>query len=745
MRRAPSPRVAEAVTWALLTAHRDGRLAPWLMRHPHMTQWFTQRLLHVVYGTAGEALRSEATHAPAMTWLLRWAIAQLRPDHAGPAAPIGREDWLSRTSWRPMLAAQCHFGFEPVQDFRDRFHAQPDEPAANHLCGLWSVGPSTYYRYLDKARVAIAARLRAGALDAATRLSLRAAVDAFVDAQRGGPDEAARETWHLRQAAWALASGDAASALWHQSQTEDVGGFAALLKGRLAELANSPETDLLVDRRLAAPLLPRKHAELLLAKAGLWRVRGDAAREQGLYDQALRIASAADDALMLGRVYGALGKFHEPRDADRAFAFYEDCTDCLWRAGVGGAPDASADTGVSTQALLEEYVIALVRLAWLLLQRNDPRSKVTLERADGLRARQALSVPTLAMLEQTWGEYWRRAGELPRSLEHTHRAMNLYERAADQQAVLKTCCNLSLVYGEIKDYGRAIEYSQRVLELAKHSAVDPELVSNTHVNLGAAHFWQGDHSAAVREYEEALATAHEAKLPLAAGRAHYNLAEVAYLDFRRTGDPSDERRGDLHAAAALAAWPHETDAAYADATKKLKGEILAAPQARGPDRLASQEAVLHPAEHTQLQAQRELLAVPSAPEVHVRAHLGIAQAYLAVAMKEREAALALMNRHGLQGRFDTEIDALRVIWERELTVEQQLARQWLGATSDMMNAERCQAVSAHVLSASSINKSGYAELCGVSPATASKHLAMLAERGLLQQLGKGPATRFVRA
>jgi Fic family protein len=39
----------------------------------------------------------------------------------------------------------------------------------------------------------------------------------------------------------------------------------------------------------------------------------------------------------------------------------------------------------------------------------------------------------------------------------------------------------------------------------------------------------------------------------------------------------------------------------------------------------------------------------------------------------------------------------------------------------------------------------YAELCGVSPATASKHLSTLTERGLLRQTGKGPSTRYLLA
>ena len=47
------------------------------------------------------------------------------------------------------------------------------------------------------------------------------------------------------------------------------------------------------------------------------------------------------------------------------------------------------------------------------------------------------------------------------------------------------------------------------------------------------------------------------------------------------------------------------------------------------------------------------------------------------------------------------------------------------------------------VSRGSINKSAYAEVAAVSLATASKHLGLLAERGLLVQTGKGPSTRYL--
>jgi tetratricopeptide (TPR) repeat protein len=742
---------AEAVVQSALNAHRDGALAEWLMHHRRVARWLSQHFLRPVVGAAGDVLKSEADQALALTWLLRWAIEQMRPDRA--STPISREDWLSRTSWRPMLSALCHYGFEPVQAFRDRYHPQADEAASSHLCGLWSVGPSTYYRYLEKAKRALAVSLRPGTLDAAQTLSLRARVAAHV-AQRlrtPGADEsshrAAMQAWHAAQVPKAVAGGDVASALWHQHQAANVQAFTTLLRRCTVELANQAETDSLIDAA-AENISPSLAFDLLLAQAALWRTRGLAERELHSFEQALQIAVSAGDALMLGRVYGALGRFYETRDADRAFAFYQDCTDQLWRASVGSDDKAlDADNTAHSRALIDEYVVVLVRLGWSYALRNDPRSKASLDHAQVLRSRFELSLDTAAMLEQTWGEYWRRAGDLPRAIEYKHRALNLYERAADRASVLKTYCNLSLLYGEVKDFPRAIDYSQRVLGLSTSMHLEPELLASTRLNLGVAYFWNGDLNLAAEQYQLALDVAMRAQLRLTARTAHYNLAEVAYLQFKQSQDTADELRGDLHAAAALTVWPYASDPTYAEATKKLKGEILGRYAVQtadhAADRLAPQEAVLYPIELTEVQTQRDILAVPSSPEPHVRAHLRIANAYLMVAMKERASALVLMQRHGLTEQFNAEIAALQSTFERELTHEQKLARVWAEQAADLLSPPRCNAVLAQLISAGSVNKSGYAELCALSPATASKHLTTLAQRGLLTQTGNGPSTRYV--
>jgi tetratricopeptide (TPR) repeat protein len=732
-RRAPSLRVAQAVVDAALAAHKAGTLEAWLRRHRRIDRWLAGQALPTVLGSAGDALREPAA---ALALLLRWGIAQLRPDGADSLADIPREAWLDRTSWRPMLAVLCQFGFAPVPPFRDRYHGHADEPPASRLCGLWAVGPSTYYRYLDKGRRALAERLSAAPWSGPLRLSLRGSVLEQLAPALGGADAAAPQAWHARQATGRLVARDSIGALWHLRHAGDPARFVTVLQRHAVTLANDAETDLLLDAVGAELSDPRTRVDLQLARAALARMRGDDERERLAHEDALRIAAEADDALLLGIVYGALGKFHEPRDVDRAFACYQDSADCLWRSGVG-------DDRSTALPVIEAYVTTLIRLAWLHVLRNDPRSKAVLDRATLLRERFELAVPTVAMLEQTWGEYWRRAGDTARAIEHKHRTLLLYERIDDRPAILKTCSNLSLIYGEAKDFAHAIEYSQRVLALAGSMAVEPEIVASTRLNLGTAWFWQGDYAHATEEYEQALELAQRARLRQIAGRAHYNLAEVAYILFKQSRDPADEARGDLHAAAAMDAWPQGSEPAHLEAARKLKQQILGPGDERAFDRLLPQEWGAHHAEMAEVSRQREVLAVPVAPEAHVRAHLAIARAYLAISAKEREAALALIARHALGDRFAAELDGLRQTFNRELTREQRLAAEWERLSADLLGAQRCGAVLAHLLRTGSINKSGYGQLCALSPATASKHLGLLAERGLLVQTGKGPATRYV--
>jgi tetratricopeptide (TPR) repeat protein len=704
---------------SLLAAHKAGRLDEVVALRPRLTAALARRWLGIVRATAGDRLPDSPREAPAVVVLLRWALVQLRPDQAPTLEAIDRSAWLDRTSWRPLLALLCHFGFLIVPAFRDRYHARTDEAPADVLCGLWSVGPSTYYRYLDKGKRQLLGVLQRPP-SGARAVSLRRWVQRETAADRSDVD------WHRPQSQRCAAAGQWSSALWHALQAGDAPAFTALLQRAPVVLANDAETDLLcAELGTLGSLGPRERFDLALAQAALWRIRQAAERERACYEQALRVAADAGDALMLGVVYGELGKFHEPRDGDRAFACYEDSAEHLRRAAGDEAARA--------------YAATLVRLAWLHVLRNDPRSRAVLDRAQQLRSDSAWPADVLAMLEQAWGEYWRRAGELRRALEHKHRALNLYERLGDERSVLATYTNLGPIYGQLKEFDRAIDYAERVLAAAGRVSLEPEMLCSVRLNLGATYFWQERYDLAIAQYDAALQIARDAGLALHTWRAHFNLAEAYYKRFQATRDAADERQGDAHSAAALA---RAGDADRSDATRSLKAGVLGAHSGANPDRLLPQEFAVHFDEMAEVQRQRALLAVPVEPQAHVRAHLAIAGAYLAIAAKEREAALALIDKHALGAVFSDDFARLRSTFERELTREQRLSAQWKQAAGDLLPDERRAAVLAELLRAGAISKSGYAHASGLGLATASKHLGELAARGLLVQSGKGPATRY---
>jgi tetratricopeptide (TPR) repeat protein len=727
--------MSEARVSAALSAARAGTLGDLVRQHARAVGTYLPHVLRPVLVTAGDRLVPAQALADAVALWLRWAVTQICPDGSVQFDKIDRAAWLDRTSSRPALAVACHYGMAAIPDFRDRYRRRADEPAADNLCGLWNIGPSTYYRHLDKGKAQIAALLLRARDSGTSTVPLRT----FVHTQLLGPgtfgDDSQRHAWHLSMATSCQSANDPVSSLWHLLHAKEVAPFIGVLRRHRAELARRAETSDLISWLARGSLTDRQRFELLLAQAGLARQRGQEQREQELYNSAVRMARELNDDSMLGEAYGELGKFFEFRDADRAFACYEDSARLLQLAGI------DRDGGESRA--VEGYIHTLVRLAWLYLSRNDPRSRPVLERVQALANKHDLSDELLGMFEQTRGEYWRRAGDFRQALECKHRALNVFERLGDTRSVLVTYFNLSLIYGEARDFERALDYGHRVLERAHKVSLEPETLVNTHGNLGVAHFWKGDYDGAIREYELAVKLCQETGLKTPLSTAHYNLAEAFYKRFQLTGNPEDERRGDMHAAISMRASPTAKDQSHVEATRRLKSEVLGAGNdAPAYDRLLPEEFASHFEEMLQVQRQRAALALPSAPSEQVRARLSIARAYLAIVAKEREAALALINKCGLDDDFSADFAQLRQTFERELTREQRLAALWQRGAADLLVNERRAAVLAALLQDGAINKSGYAHVSGLGLATASKHLCELAARGLLVQSGKGPATKY---
>ncbi len=720
---------------AALQAYRNGNFIDLARQHPRTLRWLLHRHERCMRGVLGQAAQAEAAPTLALC-LLRWLVAQLRPDGGAQLDGLGEADWLFRPAWRPALAVAAVAGFVAVPDYPRQYRRRSGEPALENLCGLWGVGQSTVYRLMERARRQMAQTLLEGTRDPQRSLALRAAVKAELDLGLWGPGEATTPDWHRERAGRAQRSGDAPSALWHLAQADDAAGFARILRQHASELAIAPETDVLVGQLAARALTPRLGVDLGLARAALARSRGTYDRELRAIEDARQVAQAAQEPLLLGIVHSALGKYFESRDVDRAMACYQDSAEFL-RDIATQADDSDA---------LEHQVTTYARLAWMYLLRNDDRARGLLDRAEALRLQARVPDAVLGVLEQVWGEYWRRAGDNARSLEHRYRALNIFERLGDRRSILATYLNLSSTYAIQRNFEQAQKYAQLVLDEAALGGVEPEWVATAHMNLGNAFFWQARYDDSIVAHEASLARSRQAGLRLHAFRAHYNLAEAFYNRFRLQGQAADEQAGDAHVRAALDTPDSDSSPSAKDAVRKLKAEVLgAAPPPSSPDqadRLLPAERAAHADHWAEVERQRAVLAEPSAPDAHAHAHLAIARAYATIAAKERDAAMALIERHGLSAGFVAELDALRRTFERELTREQQLAAAWKPASAELFDDERRAALIAHLLREGALTKSGYGQLAGVAPATASKHLGLLAERGLLVQRGKGPATRY---
>lgn len=731
-----SPRHVDTIVQGLLSAHRAGSVQQVLQRRARLVRRFLAPVIPLLDGVWGDSAPVEADQrsALAVRAVIVWLLGELRPDRGAGLDAINDEAWLYSTSWRPLLAMACQLSLCRVPHFPKRYLGSEADGPIEHLCTLWDVGPSTLYRYLEKGRQQLSRQLAHQRLGAAQREALRVCALQVLQEGRGFQADA---EWHARQARWAATHQHIDGELWHHVQGGDSTGAVELLSRSCTELAGHPDTPLALARLESSPLSPLTRAHFELALAALRRVGGDSEGERRSLERALALAAQHGLRRLEGQALLALGNYFQPRDLDRALVFFQDGADRLATLGAGDSEDAKQGSAVDL------HLRALDRLAWVYALRNDGRALAVLRAADERKSDRSVTDGTRAMLENTWGEYWRRAGDRRQELEHKLRALLLFERVGDTRQILSTCNNLSFTYGELGRFDEAIRYAQRVVQSSGQQSVEPFLLAGSTGNLGAAYFRMGELGEAIRAYQSALDISQTANLRLYVTRTHYNLAEAYFHRFKAAGDPADEIQGDHHVECTLQAKAGEHDPFMLDAVRRLKSEVLGLDQGFSLASLVPDEHAAHASHMARIQQHRQALAMPGSAETKIKLHLEIAQSYLEIAAVERDAALALMQRSGLDRQFAPELDRLQDAFKRQMPREQQVQSQWRERAGELLAEQRRIAILEHLFTDGSIQKSTYARLCGVGLATASKHLVTLAERGLLQQTGKGPSTRYV--
>jgi tetratricopeptide (TPR) repeat protein len=575
--------LAEELVDAAFGALRQGTLAALVAQRPRVARWMLRHVRRLVLGVAGDLIPpGDAGLERQLRWLLHWAVAQLRPDQGLGLEQIPRSAWAGQVAWRPVLALACHAGLLAVAEMPERYRRRPGESAADNLCGLWGVGPSTFYRCLDRAQAAVA-RLLQQPLPVPMRLALRAALVA--ELQRAGhwPDEAARRAWHGARRQAAEQAGDMASALWQALQAGDTAAAVRCAAHRPAALAAEPEAEALLERLAAAELTARERFDLWLARALIARTRQAPDRELAACQAALRLAQAEGSELMRGEAYFALGRCHEARDGDRSRACYADSLRHL-DAAAAEAPAARVQAA------------RLQTLAWLALtqvRRNEPAARATLDEAEALLQALGGADELQALLSQAWGAYWRIGGEPERAREAWMRALNVFERLGDQRSVLATYRNLMLLHAEARDLAQLEACAQRIFSEAERSTLEPAILIGAHGNLGYGYSLAERYDRAIHHFRQSLALALAARSDLEANRTRCNLADACYYQFLKTRDPACEAEADDLVAQVLRAPESAVTPTLLETARGLKAYVLGQLPQQSVDRVLEDEAQAH--------------------------------------------------------------------------------------------------------------------------------------------------------
>jgi tetratricopeptide (TPR) repeat protein len=727
----------EQILDSVLSAYRIGTVERLCRERPFAARWCLRRFAAPVFWfdtATADVGPTKSNLAGSIEIVLRWCLAQLRPDAAPELTPIPRHAWLGATPWRPMLAVACHYGLLSVPPFPERYRARHDEPAFEQLGALWEIAPSSFYRYVERGRQLLAIELTLP-LTAERSLSLASFACEASYSLFGLNDIAAQSRWHKKSAEALLRHNIAmstAGALWHTVKAGDLEGVLWQLEHRSSHLAGAASTDRLVASFNASESNQAQQLALVLAKSNLARVRGNTQEEQIQLAHGLRIAAELADPVWLGTVYSARGRFYEARDIDRAFADYREAADYF-------ESSLSDETCAKPQA---QYGLlrVLIDTAWLYILRNDPRAEAILERADAVMGSSDAPIDLKAKLEKTHGEFLHRQGKLDLAIDRTLHAAQLYERSGHQHQLVRAWASLAMLYGQLRDIDHALQYVQQVHSFSAAAQLDPETLAAIELNLGVAYFWQDRLDDAIDHYERAVQIALSGGLQTVVGKAHFNLAEAHFTQFQRTGAVDHEMRGDAYARSAISIWDKDKDAAASEATRNLKSAVLGEREHLIYERMLPAELAIHFNDMKIVESRRKLLESTDTVRDRIDARLDIAQAYLRIAVQEREAALTLIRQHEMRDEFDAKVQKLRGTFDLALSREEQLVYRWIEMRT--VPTEHVPAIVRQLLEEHSLTKSTCSKVCAVSPATASKYLSDLCDAGLLKRLGNGPATRY---
>lgn len=727
------------VVYSVTECLKQGALPEWSSKSKRLQQRLERNFLALIWGALGDRVNPSNRWNVTVKVATQWLFGLMRQDQqlALGLRDIPENAWTQQTSWRPFIALASVTGLISIPDFRTIYYRRPNESAIENICGLWAIGQSTGYRYIEKGRKIAINTLEKALNDGEKLWGLRDFSDNIYDAMNPTHKNNDKHQWHKIQAIHRLQLGYPSDTIWHLYKAEDWTEISKLLSTRTLEICTTKDIECflnILNRENYPPLLK---IDLSIAESLYWRCRGDSQKELDCLYLALKTSEVMPPPLKsIGSATALYAKayFDVAREPDSAIAKLEKAS--LMFLEASNLPEEPLRIRAQNG-----FIMTNALLAYVHLRRGNPIASILIRNAETAR-RSCIEVypeaDGMLLKARSWSARCNNAMEDAINLRL--QVLSIFESSSNQREIIDANLNIGILYLQVGNFSSAERYLAAVLNASAIFPISPETMLSALGTIGVVQMAKGDSDNAIKYIIKSLSISRQYKLLQHEATSLLNLAEIYFIRFKSSGNCDDEISGDLYLKEGTKIADALDLEQYKDKAATLKDTVLNPKTALST--LVPPEQAAHAQEFVEIQKLRLEMAVPRPPTQRARTHIALSQLYLRIAAKERDAARGLMQTHGLSD-LESELEALQQTWAHDGNLASQLNQRWREQVGDWLTEAQRKAVLARLLEEGSLSKSSYGEAAEVSPATASKHLGLLADKGLLEQQGRGPATRYV--
>ena len=697
-------------------------------RHKHLSNRLTQSILLFPAEIRGESHRNEFTQDFELA--IHFVSTKIRPDRKYGNTAIPSSVWIENTNWRRFLAFYSYAGLIKIPDLQGRYYRTAGDGIVDNLCGIWSIGPSTVYRYIERAKEELVVCMHLIQSDSNEITNFMNFLIANIDSL-GITKESISRTSILEK----LNNYRIREACWYSKTIEDYELIHHISSKFNLEIAASGISNWLFHSNNTLNINPTSFIFLKLSESLINQALGNAESENSCLFEALKTAHAVNSKLLTAVIQSAISQLLLTRNPSESEARGKIAIQMLSQL----QPDQL--TSFEFIDVNSELTLIRLRLAWIRIRQGDQAGKLLYQEATEHAKSKKISHIAQATLHIVKAEILRREGLISAALDEEQFGLLELEEAGHTYALLQSYNNLGLLSAQSGNPDLGISYCLKVIKKINSLGVEAPIKESTLSNLSIAYMLKGDFTEAITHLTDALALSDSFGRHTYTLAIHYNLAECHYNLYRLNNEIIHIKQGDAHKRSAERLASQLKMPAALEATQELRKSILGDISIVDKFIIADDHGDAH--QNESINKLRESLALTNSAVDIADIQISLATAYVKLAVSSRDAAIDALSGQEVNSSLQQRLRNLEDIWKRSEDQELELSVSFRRYLRNALAEHQAKSVAAILVSQGWLNKSSYGEAAEVSPATASKHLGLLADKGLLEQQGRGPATRYV--